>query len=173
MVDRLERIYNESVTGPSHKRSRPRRIGSVTHTFEPLVNETEDIETLLKDVELDRVNGYITSKKSPVKKVGRRNKELSVCLFQVSMSLPLDLIVKEMREVGYRPGGIHLLVALIRENPELQKDFSIIAPVSFCQVGGYKYVPLLHRGTRYLDLDYQGKSFGEDYRFICVPRVTR
>ncbi len=82
-----------------------------------------------------------------------------------------DAIV-EMDKLGYRPATHLEAYAFARANPELQRQFWIVALGSSTLLGGGRRVAVLRSGSdeRILDLGWFGREWDSDDRFLFVRK---
>lgn len=78
--------------------------------------------------------------------------------------------IKEMAKDGYRPATIWDLLDYGAKNPELQRQFPIVALGSVCEVRGFRVVTYLGRNDskRNLSLYWIGYDWGRVFRFLAV-----
>ena len=80
--------------------------------------------------------------------------------------------IVEMDKLGYRPATHLEAYAFARANPELQRQFPIIALGSSALSGGNRYVAVLSGGPvrRILDFHWFGGEWSSDSRFLAVRK---
>lgn len=107
------------------------------------VNYDESIETARKAGNYDWENGDITSKNFPTKRKGTANIVLHIEHFDRDISS--EDVIAELDKKSLRPAETHELLALGAAQPELQREFSIIAlgsvwqDHSSCRLATYLY----------------------------------
>ena len=80
--------------------------------------------------------------------------------------------IAEMDKLGYRPATYLEAYAVAKANPELQRQFWIVALGSSAMVGGGRYVALLCSDSdrRILNGYWFDFEWGSDYRFLFVRK---
>jgi len=119
----------------------------------------------------DSVNTDIIADHFPVK--GEGKKETEVVLFHFGKTTTSGQVISEMEKAGCRPAQIEELLALGASQPDLQKQFPIVALGSVWRDSdGHRDVPYLHWGGvgRDLLLRWFGRGWTEDYRFLAVRK---
>ena len=116
------------------------------------------------------VNDDITAEHFPVK---GESKQVEITLLHFDRYISSDEAVKEIDKMGYRPATLPELLALGASQPELQRQFPIVALGSVWQ-GRYgdRYVPYLwdDGSGRYLDLDWFDDGWNPGDRFAVVRK---
>ncbi|MCG2694619.1 hypothetical protein L6261_00860, partial [Candidatus Parcubacteria bacterium] len=112
----------------------------------------------------DWSNSDVTSKNFPRSENGTKG-EREVALFHFNKTMTSEQVIAEMDKVGYRPATIWELLGLGIAQPNLQREFPIIALGSVCVLDGLRLVAILCRYAvgRYLSLGW----FGGDWRDVC------
>jgi len=146
-------------------------INFITHTFTVLVNETLSVEKAVKEGKFDWVNDDIVSDNFPKLKDGKKS-EKDVVLFHFNKDMSSEAVIAEMDKVGYKPASIWDLLGLAVKEPNLQREFPIVALGSVCKVDGHRDGPYLYRDSdgRYLDLHCFGDDWHDDDRFAGVRK---
>lgn len=104
---------------------------------------------MIKTGKYDWVNDDIVAKNFPIQiqAQGNEKQELEITLFHFNRYIGSDDAIKEIDKAGYRPVSLAELLALGTSQPELQRQFPIIALGSVWQYrNGYRYVPYLWYG---------------------------
>ena len=117
------------------------------------------------------VNSDITEEHFPVDIPADYEAEYE--LFNFSRSFGSEAAIAEMDKDGFRPATLAELLVLGETQPELQKQFPIIALGSlWLHSPGYRVVPVLylHDGKRELLLDWFEHDWNDDYRFLAVRK---
>lgn len=80
--------------------------------------------------------------------------------------------IAEMDKLGYRPATHLEAYAFAKAQPELQRQFWIVALGSFAVCGGNQYVAVLYgdSGRRYLGSGWFGNGWGRSGRFLLVRK---
>jgi hypothetical protein len=143
----------------------------VAATFKVTVDYGQSLADMIKAGKYDWVNDNITKENFPVN--GQDKQEVEVLLFHFNRVISSDDAIAEMNKAGYRPARIEELLALGACQPELQKQFPIVALGSaWRRPSGYRIVPcLVSDGSgRRLDLDdFEGGWDGSD-RFLVLRK---
>jgi hypothetical protein len=119
----------------------------------------------------DWVNSDITEEHFPTSVPADYDVEYK--LFHFNHTISSDDAIKEMEKEGFRPGTLVELLALGETNPELQKQFPIVALGSTWQSPrGHRYVPCLYWGGsgRGLGLRWFGIDWVDVCRFLAVRK---
>lgn len=121
--------------------------------------------------EYDRVNSDITEEHFPT--VIPADYDAEYKLFHFNRPIGSEAAIAEMEDERFRPGTLAELLVLGETQPELQKQFPIIALGSLWRLsGGDRGVPGLyglgHR--RELLLYWFGGGWGGHYRFLAVRK---
>lgn len=101
---------------------------------------------MIKTGKYDWVNDDIVAKNFPIQiqAQGNEKQELEITLFHFNRYIGSDDAIKEIDKAGYRPVSLAELLALGTSQPELQRQFPIIALGSVWQDRyGDRYVPYL------------------------------
>ncbi|MFC1623604.1 hypothetical protein ACFL05_00595 [Patescibacteria group bacterium] len=143
----------------------------ITHTFTILVDETKTVEELVKEGKFDWSNDDIISKNFPQPEGGAKS-EKEIALFHFNKTMTSDDVIAEMDKDGYRPATIWELLGLGIIQPDLQREFPIIALGSVCVLLGGRRVAGLYRhaGERPLDLGWFVDSWSDFCRFAGVRK---
>ena len=137
--------------------------------FTLAVNYGEPVEALAARGKYDRENGNIISTNFPTKQKGAA--KVAVELVNFNRSIPTKEAFVELDEREFRPAELHELLALGIEQPDLQRQFPIVA-IGSCwrDLDGRRRVPCLHGdgNGRDLDLFHSEGAWNERYRFLAV-----
>jgi hypothetical protein len=121
------------------------------------------------------VNNGITSANFPNPANGvTGNQELA--LFHFGKTMSSDLVSAEMDKEGYEPATIWDLLAFAKKEPNLQRQFPIVALKSVWQdPGRYRRVPCLYGDVdgRDLDLGYLGSDWGGGCHFLARRKCQK
>lgn len=144
---------------------------SITHSFKVFVDEITPIETLLRECDLSWGNENITSKNFPTVEGGKKEKR-EVVIFNFKKDMSSEAVVFEMDKAGYRAGTIRELLALALKEPDLQKDFPIVALGSSAKIDASRPLGCLSSdgGNRCLCLESLGGIWAVGYRFLAVRK---
>ena len=141
---------------------------------ELIVSSVKAAASSLKDMialgHYDWVNQNITEDRFPMPAnlvLGAEPK-----LFHFNRSISSDSAIKEMDKDGYCLATIWDLLDFGAKNPEVQRQFPIVALGSVCGVDGDRYVACLDRddAKRCLDLCWFGGDWRGDCRFLAVRK---
>ena len=93
-------------------------------------------------------------------------------LYHFDHDISSEKAIKEMDEDGYRPATIWDLLDFGAKNPELQRQFPIVALGSVAGFGGRRSVAYLSRGgaERNLRLDWFDRGWFRTFRFLAVRK---
>ncbi len=140
----------------------------LTTIYEILVDHTLSLRELITLGNYDWVNENITEKNFP--REGSGKVSLKAELLHFGRNISSENVITEMKKLGYRPATIWELLAFGTQNPELQRQFPIVALGSICVLSGYRLVPLLHGGGsgRFLGLRWFDGGWGGSCRFLVV-----
>ena len=119
----------------------------------------------------DWVNDDITEKNFPELVPADYTKEFKLFYFDRKMSS--EDAIKEMDKDGFRPATINELLAIGEAQPELQKQFPIVALGSLWRrAGGSRSVPVLSQGSseRGLDLRWFERDWDGVFRFAALRK---
>jgi len=131
------------------------------------VDYTKPLMEMIKAGKYDQVNSDITQENFPVVGSGKKEKEL--VLFQFNRRILSDDAIDEMSKAGCDPGDIVDLLALGEDQPELQRQFPIVAlKSSWRHPAGSLRVPYLcgRADDRDLNLYYFENDWNEGGRFL-------
>ncbi|MDO8515714.1 MAG: hypothetical protein Q7S28_00490 [bacterium] len=136
------------------------------------VDYSRRLDAMIKDGRYDYVNPDITEKHFPEKRRGMEDIEIK--LFHLNRVVNSDEATREIEKDGiWRRATLPELLALGASRPELQREFSIVAPGSVWQLEDvYRGVPYLWSGGlgRGLDLDWGIVDWGSSDRFAAVRK---
>jgi len=106
--------------------------------------------------------------------IGKGKMEVEIFFSHFGKEMTSNGVITEIDGQDFRPAKIEELLALGASQPELQKQFPIIALGSVWQSpSGNRYVPYLLwlDGERRLNLFRLGRVWDEYLRFACVHKV--
>lgn len=141
---------------------------AVPYPIKVVVDYTKTLAEMISAGKYDWVNENITQERFPVS--GNKKEERELVLFHFNRVISSENAIAEMEKAGFVPCDILDLLALGASQPELQRQFPIIALGSVWRdSGGHRRVPYLfrHDAKRYLDLDYFEHDWDECYRFLA------
>jgi len=145
-----------------------RVVSFIVGTFMILVDETKSVEELVKDGKFDWSNDNITSQNFPKPASGQKSKR-KVVLFHFNKNMSSEAVIAEMDKASCEPATIWDLLGLAAKEPDLQREFPIVALKSVWRhPDGNLSVPALYcyAGGRILYLDCFEFGWREDYRFL-------
>ncbi len=99
------------------------------------VDETKTVEDLVTEGKYDWSNSNVTSENFSCPENGTKI-EKNIVLFHFGKEMTSEQVIAKMDKAGYRPGIIHELLALGIVQPDLQREFPIIALGSVCLLDG-------------------------------------
>jgi hypothetical protein len=157
------------------------------------VDETRTVEDELKEIAFDWVNNDITSINFPVHEDGKSS-EKEIFLFNFERKILGAEVIAEMDKAGYRPATVWELIGLVQKEPNLPKQFPLVALGSVCKLNGdycvvhlseqpsffrmnlyllgrdwYKYLKTFTMDAC-LDLDSINREWTSRHRFLGVPK---
>ena len=137
--------------------------------FRVCVDQTRTLAQLVADGKYDWVNQNITKFQFAL---GTERVSTDIVLLHFGRSVTSEQVRAEMERLGLRPADVRELLSLGAQEPNLQRDFSIIALGAVAKVDDYRYVAYLHRSdhVRYLDLYWFGSEWVGFYRFAAVHK---
>lgn len=159
-VDKVDREEFRRICGIVHR-----------HSFKVCVDYSWTLIQMVAVGKYDWVNSNITQDRFPVQGSGRQ--EVEVVLFHFNRVISSDDVIAELDKVGYRPANPAELLALGASQPELQRNFPIVAlGSSWREADGARNVLYLCRSVagRVLRLFYFGDGWFEDCRFAAVRK---
>lgn len=139
-------------------------------TFKVTVDYTLDLAAMIKAGKYDWVNEHISVKNFPIK--GRGTTEIELMLVHLDRYATTKEVEAELDKRGLRAATLEELLALGAAQPELQRQFPIVALGSRCVLRRSESVPVLCRSIdeRGLDLGYYGDGWNFYYRFLVVRK---
>jgi hypothetical protein len=125
---------------------------------------------MIEDSRYDEINEAIRAVNFPWKRKG--TVKVEVTLIQFDRALEAGEIRKLMDARGYRPAFIEHLLALGREEPDLQRTIPIVALGSGRIIKGRRYAVCLggSRSLRSLNLVVIYRRWSRYYRFAFVRK---
>ena len=147
-------------------------VGSACQTFKILVDYGKSLQEMIAAGNYDWVDGDITAEDFPTQGSGQQ--KIEVVLFHFNKRMTSEGAISEIKRAGCRPARIEELLALGASQPELQKQFPIVALGSSRRFpGGVHGVPYLDwfSAKRHLHLDWFGVGWGPECRFAAVPTI--
>ncbi len=138
------------------------------------VDYSQTLEQMIANGKYDWHNNSITEKNFPIptELVGEKV-VVSAKLFHFNREVSNKEAIAEMNKDGYRPATLAELLALGEAQPDLQRQFPIIALGSVWRVGGGdRRVSSLSvdDGRRELYLSWFGADWNAYYRFLAVRK---
>lgn len=149
-------------------------LNDVCSVVEVVVDCNRSLAEMISAGKYDWVHSDITAEHFSVREGGAQEKEIA--LFHFGRNISSKDAICEMDAAGYRPAIIEELLALGESQPELQKQFSIVAlggPLWRDSGNGYHHVPCLEGdvGGRNLDLCRWFDGFWiSNWRFAAVRK---
>jgi hypothetical protein len=99
--------------------------------------------------------------------------EVECKLFHFNKSILSEFAIAEMEKEGFKPANILELLKLGEINPNLQREFPIVALDSVWRgADSHHHVPVLNYDDdrRWLSLYWSGLGWGDDCRFLGVRK---
>ncbi|MFH1036815.1 MAG: hypothetical protein V1756_02030 [Patescibacteria group bacterium] len=153
------------------KTSREASLPNKRPAYSLVVDYDKPVEEMIKSGLYDVLDGDITSKRFPTKRVGKT--EIAVKLVHFNRPISNDEAIKELNLMGYRPAKFYELLAFGEKYPEIQRKFPIIAPGSvWRRSDGRRYIPYLDSigSKRGLFLVWFGRFWVKCVRFAAVRK---
>lgn len=137
-----------------------------------VIDHSRTLQEMINAGNYDWSNNNIIVKNFPISlEMTEKKVEVSAKLFHFNRVISSENAISEMDKAGYRPATLVELLALGEAQPELQRQFSIIALGSFWHDAlGSRRVPclLVDDDGRELSLHWFGGDWIADYRFLAV-----
>ena len=142
--------------------------GERQKTFTVTIDQSQSLNESIDAGRYDEVNEAIRSVNFPWKRKGSRKVEL--LLVQFDRPLAPGEIRKLMENRGYRPAFIEELLALGREQPDIQRKIPIVALGSGRIIQGRRRATCLggSQSTRSLQLVVIYRRWSACYRFVFI-----
>ena len=142
--------------------------------FDFAVDYTRTVAEMVKVGKYDWSNNNITADHYPIPqdKAGKKE-DINTKVFHFNRAISSADAVKEMEKEGYRPATAHEIMDFGEKNPELQRQFPIVALGSVWQYGIlYRFVLVLGEGgsKRLLKLSFWDGGWADFYRFLAVRK---
>ena len=138
-----------------------------------IVDYSKTVEKMIAAGKYDWKNSDITNKHFPLLAELSGQKTAVSKLFHFNRGISSDDVISEMDKAGYRPATLPELLALGEIQPDLQRQFPIIALGSIWHVtGGRRFVSCLRVAgvERELDLLWFGYVWDARCRFLGVRK---
>lgn len=137
-----------------------------THRFK--VNYSRSISDSVKAGNYGWKNDDITNQNFPSTESGE--KEVDGAIYHFNKTTTSPDVIAEMKRDGYRPATMKELLAFGEQNPELQRQFPIVALGSVARLDGSRHVGCLcgSGSERNLRLSYFGNGWLGHCRFLAV-----
>ena len=149
------------------------RIESDRLSFNIVVDHKRSLSEMIKAGKYDRPNSDITADHFPIKGKDKSKQEKNVVLFHFDKTMSSEQVIVEMDKEGFLPAKIEDNLALGEIQPELQKQFPIVALGSIWRdaVALPRVSCLYWDGTRRaLHLCWFAYSWDPDSRFLAVRK---
>lgn len=143
-------------------------ISFLVGTSKQVVNYDRSIADSLKAGKYDWKNDNLTDANFPSKEKGECEVEFG--LFHFNKTISSDDAIAKMKTEGFRPATIRELLAYGEKNPEVQREFTIVALGSVARLDGHRGVGFLGWGFsgRFADLFCCDGVWDGGYRFLAV-----
>lgn len=139
-------------------------VSANRQTFKIMVDYGKTLAEMVAAGKYDWVDSDITAEHFPVQGEGKKEKE--VAFFHFNRTITSDQVISEMDKAGYRPATIEELLVIGASQPELQRQFPIVAIGSVLRLScGLRRVPCLDWDGLERDLDFHW--FKNDWRDAC------
>jgi hypothetical protein len=144
--------------------------GERSAVFVVSVNRWESLGEMIEAGRYDEINEAIRLVNFPWKRKG--SKEVELTLIQFDRPLEAGEIKRIMAARGYRPAFIEELLALGRDEPDLQRTIPIVALGSGRIIKGRRYAACLggSRSLRSLNLVVIYSRWSFYYRFAFIKK---
>ncbi len=135
-----------------------------------LVDYTMSLTKMISAGKYDRKNSNVNNKNFPRTKSGKFTVEVE--LLQIYRQTYSESVLVEMLKLGFRPATLEELLSFGVTNPEVQREFPVVALGSSCVLDGVRHVPYLSGDNleRDLDLDWFASCWGRGYQFLVVRK---
>jgi len=150
-------------------------IGFVVRTMTVMVDETKTVDELVKACKFDWVNGDINSVNFP-NPAGGTTGDQELALFHFDKTMSSNGVSADMEREGCEPATIWDLLALAQKEPDLQRQFLIVALKSVWRDSGRRrYVSCLYGRAlgRRLHLYYLDGDWDDNYRFLARRKCQK
>jgi len=151
-------------------------VGVARQIYNVMVDRTKTLSEMIKAGKYGWVNADITQEHFPV--AGSCKKEEGFVLFHFNRNISSEKAITEIVQAGCEPGDIADLLAFGADQPELQRQFPIVA-LNLKSVwrgsGGDRHVPGLCGGSadRGLGLRCFEGDWDERYRFLARRKYQK
>ncbi|MCR4280067.1 MAG: hypothetical protein NUV82_01420 [Candidatus Komeilibacteria bacterium] len=149
-------------------------IETAKEVFTLVVNYDQTLKKMIEAGKYDLVNRCITEENFPLSnELAGKKTSVSAKLFHFDRSISSEDAISEMDRAGYRPATLAELLALGEAQPELQRQFPIIALGSVWRDAyGDRDVPELSVDgyERRLFLDWFDRDWDARCRFFAVRK---
>lgn len=157
----------------SNKQDKSLNVGRVKEAFRIVVDYLQPLSGMIGDGHYDWIDPDIIAEHFTVS--GEGKKEVEIVLFYFNEAIDdFQEVIAEMKKAGYRPAQIEELLALGASQPDLQKQFPIIALGSVWQnpLCGTRDVPYLDWDDvrRLLSLNWFEDDWDGGARFAAVRK---
>jgi len=142
-------------------------------TYKVTVDYGQSLDTMITAGRYDWKNGDINDQNFPIS--GRRTSETEIALFHFNKGMSTDAVLAELDKRGFRAATLPELLALGADQPELQRQFPIIALGSVWRDPiGIRCVAYLDGSgaERYLNLYWYGRDWKDICRFAAVRKSS-
>lgn len=139
-----------------------------------VVDYSRTLQKMISAGNYDWTNSNIIAKNFPISpEMTGKKVEVSANIFHFNKEISSEDAISEMDKAGYRPATLAELLALGEAQPELQRQFPIIALGSvWHRAAGRRYVPCLGvvGVKRGLPLHWFDRGWRAHYRFLAVRK---
>lgn len=145
-------------------------VSYIVATYKVMMNYGRSIKDSVKAGKYDWVNDGITDKNFPQTENDKTDGEKEMALFHFNRYISSEDAIAGMKAEGYRPATMRELLGFGEHNPELQREFPIVALGSVAELFGDRHVGCLDRDDagRSADLYCFGSVWSGSYRFLAV-----
>jgi hypothetical protein len=139
-------------------------------TYKVMIDYGRSIVDSVKAGKYDWVNEAITDANFPNTEFDQVGGEKEIGLFHFKRNISSEDVIASMKAEGFRPATMRELLGFGEHNPELQREFPIVALGQVAVLGGRRRVGFLRRGGsgRYASLGYFGFGWDDICRFLAV-----
>jgi len=138
------------------------------------VDYSRTVQEMINAGKYGWTNDNITEKHFPLPtELNGKKVSVSTKLFHFNRPINSQDAIKEMDKAGYRPATLAELLALGEKQPELQKEFPIVALGSiWTDANGNRNVPYLdvNGHKRKLNLNWFDNDWNDNCRFLAVRK---
>ncbi len=149
-------------------------IAVAATVFTMMVDYSRSVADLIKDGAYNYANPNITDENFPLQPF-EMGQEKEAKLYHFNRDISSDAAISEMAKDGFRPATARELLTYGAKNPEVQREFPIVALGSvWLYPNGFRHVVFLVSALRgrNADLYWYVDDWGSRYRFLAVRKKS-